>query len=728
MTIFTRTPSSNLDTLAWPLSRLNEAVEWLARRSGLWAGDQEIQPPPLSMAQADDDVVGRWLEKAVRVAALEIEAVQWTYGETAVMLQGVGPAILRLPNSEPDEPPRFLAILKKQRRLAVLGTDLVVHRVDPAWLSNQLWATEQAPYAPVVDNLIHNAGIVQMRQDNVRDFMLGELLNTRMGSGCWMLRLSPGASVQRHVANGDFKRPFAFVLGTHFIQLFLTLVGWWFIGRGALQGHFEPIWLTAWALLMFTTIPIRLLSSWESAVLSLNTSLFFKRRLLFGALQLNPEEVRHQGKGQFLSRVMESQAIESLVLSGGFAALMAVIDLISAGTVLLLGSGGWLHVGLLTLWALITVALCWRYLQQSRTWIDTTRDMTDDLVERMVGHRTRLAQERPSEWHIEEDQLLSRYLHRSETLDATRMQLMAFISRGWFIVGLAGLAFTFVFEPTQIGRLAVSVGGIFLAGQALGSIVNGISSITALLISWEQVQPLFEAAERPFATDGPSGQALNLDLVTNDETSQATASNKELIVARDLLFSYEGRVRPILQELDLTIHMGDRLLLEGGSGGGKSTLASLLVGLRQPNAGLLLLHGFDQQTVGADEWRRRIISAPQFHENHVLTETFAFNLLMGRRWPPTEEDLAEAGQVCQELGLGDLLQRMPAGFQQMVGESGWQLSHGERSRLFIARALLQQADMIVLDESFAALDPENLQMALECVLRRAKTLLVIAHP
>ena len=64
----------------------------------------------------------------------------------------------------------------------------------------------------------------------------------------------------------------------------------------------------------------------------------------------------------------------------------------------------------------------------------------------------------------------------------------------------------------------------------------------------------------------------------------------------------------------------------------------------------------------------------------------------------------------------------------MVGESGWQLSHGERSRVFIARALLQNAEMTVLDESFGALDAETLQLALECVLRRARTLIVIAHP
>ena len=65
---------------------------------------------------------------------------------------------------------------------------------------------------------------------------------------------------------------------------------------------------------------------------------------------------------------------------------------------------------------------------------------------------------------------------------------------------------------------------------------------------------------------------------------------------------------------------------------------------------------------------------------------------------------------------------------QQVGETGWQLSHGEKSRLYIARALLQGADLVVLDESFAALDPDNLQRALRCVLERARAVLVIAHP
>ncbi|HQY65281.1 MAG TPA: ATP-binding cassette domain-containing protein, partial [Polyangiaceae bacterium] len=169
-------------------------------------------------------------------------------------------------------------------------------------------------------------------------------------------------------------------------------------------------------------------------------------------------------------------------------------------------------------------------------------------------------------------------------------------------------------------------------------------------------------------------------------------------------------------------------LLQGPSGGGKSTLGALLTGLRAPETGLLLLGGLDRHTLGGHGWRQRVVAAPQFHENHVLSATFAFNLLMGRAWPARQEDLDLATTVCEELGLGGLLERMPAGLMQMVGETGWQLSHGERSRLFIARALLQRADLVVLDESFAALDPVTLERALRCVLGRARTLVVIAHP
>jgi ATP-binding cassette subfamily B protein len=210
-------------------------------------------------------------------------------------------------------------------------------------------------------------------------------------------------------------------------------------------------------------------------------------------------------------------------------------------------------------------------------------------------------------------------------------------------------------------------------------------------------------------------------------TDQAAAGTRGLLVARDVAFHYRGRPEPTLRGCSFAIQRGDRILLQGGSGSGKSTLSGLITGLREPTSGALMLGGFDHHTLGPERWRERAGGVPQFHENHVLSASMVFNMAMGRGWPPTPEDWKEIQTVCKELGLEGLLQRMPAGLQQMVGDSGWQLSHGEASRLFVARSLLQDLDVRVLDESFAALDPETFEKVLDCVLRRSPTLVVVAH-
>src|SRR5262249_19014043 len=122
--------------------------------------------------------------------------------------------------------------------------------------------------------------------------------------------------------------------------------------------------------------------------------------------------------------------------------------------------------------------------------------------------------------------------------------------------------------------------------------------------------------------------------------------HRAALEGRDLRFRYPDRGEPVLRGVDIRIGARERLLLEGSSGGGKSTLASLLAGSRVPDSGLLLLDGLDRATLGAAAWRRRVVLAPQFHENHVLIGTIAFNALMGRGWPPRPADLEEAEALC----------------------------------------------------------------------------------
>ena len=211
----------------------------------------------------------------------------------------------------------------------------------------------------------------------------------------------------------------------------LSLAAWALVGRGALGGTLDVGWLLAWALLLLTLVPVHVGSVWWQGVLGIGASALIKRRLLVGALRRDPEEVRGQGTGQILGRVIEAEAVESLVVTGGSTAVLASVELVMAGGVLALSSGGLWAVLALTAWTGFALLLAWRYANRSQDWATARVRMTNDLVERMVGHRTRLAQEPTETWHDEEDRALSAYVERSTRLDAMTLLLGGLLARGW---------------------------------------------------------------------------------------------------------------------------------------------------------------------------------------------------------------------------------------------------------------------------------------------------------
>ncbi len=740
--------SSARSDLLWRLEDLGRGLSLLAEEASLGSA----RPVEASIPQPQEPRrFGEWIEAVAGGHDLEVEEITGAYGELDALVDSAGPALLRIGSGDgrclgegaagATRDQGWILLLGATKSLfapkvRILAPDGGVYPVPKDRLTIWLKEPLDALHRPQVERLLERAEVPASRRAKAAEALLVQrLAETPLEVG-YLLRPSPSTDFRQRLSRlGTFRR-LAALVGLHGVQYALWLLSWWLIGRAALGGTLAAGWMTAWVLLLLSLVPLRMAASWLMGSLSIRAGGELKRRLLHGALSLDRDAMRHEGAGSSLGRVIEAEAVESLAIGGGLTTLTALIELPFALWVLSQGLGGGLLMGILVVVLLFGSWAGWRYRDALDRWTGQRLAMTHDLVEKMAGHRTRLAQEPERHAHRAEDLELKGYLRRLETLDRAVIRLLL-LPRSWMFLALLAVSPALALERGAGGSLALAIGGILLTQGVLAGLTGGLSTLGAAWISWSRVEPLFRAGGRAEERGLPqlalesSAALAGSRAEANRESAEdrsAVAPAPVVIHAKGLAFSYADRGRPVITDGDLTVRVGDHLLVEGPSGGGKSTLAALLVGLREPTAGTLSLGGVDRRSLGLDAWRRRVVLVPQFHDNHVLTETFAFNLLMGRGWPASSADFREALAVCRELGLGDLLARMPGGLQQMVGETGWQLSHGERSRLFLARALLQDADLLILDESFAALDPENLQLAMDCARRRGRTLMVIAHP
>lgn len=695
-----------MNNLLWPAARLNEALQALVAHALVRAATPLMASPSAEIV-ASPESLNDWLTTAARKQNVEAQPTETTYAAFERDIPAMAPALIQLPAGDGVA---FLALIPGKHPQA-LGPDLTSHRVSPSAIRTLLCGPREAAVGSEIQRILEQAAIAPESQSGARDALLRERLGSVRIGNIWLLRLAPSANFWQQLRRIGVHRRLITLAAAHTMQYAIWILAWWVVGSNVLNRSSDRSWMFLWALLLLTLVPIRVLITWLQGSVAIGGGARLKERLFVGALKLEPDSIRHQGAGQLLGRVLESEAVEALALSGGFLALMAIIELVISCFVLAAGAGGWLQTGVLIVWLAIADIIGLRYMRRNRQWTDVRLDMTHDLVENMVGHRTRLAQLPPDRWHEGEDESLEKYLKASTLMDNSTAALLAIVPRGWLVLGLISLAPAFV-RGDSAASIGIAVGGMLLAYRALRRRTSGAWQLAGAWVAWQRASVLFQAAGGPETVGSLDAAGFNA---------------QGAVQARDLSFRYSHKAPQILRGCSLRVAPGERLVLEGASGGGKSTLISLIAGLRQPDSGEVLVSGFDRQRLGDDAWRRHVAVAPQFHENHVLAETFAFNLMMGRHKLPSRSDEPQAEAICRELGLGDLLDRMPAGFLQMVGETGWQLSHGERSRLYIARALLQDADLVILDESFAALDPVTLQHALDCVVKRARSLLVISH-
>ena len=216
-----------------------------------------------------------------------------------------------------------------------------------------------------------------------------------------------------------------------------------------------------------------------------------------------------------------------------------------------------------------------------------------------------------------------------------------------------------------------------------------------------------------------------LDMATEDELDAANAPMPAIrgdVTFADVSFEYDPG-QPVLKHVTFTAPAGSTTALVGSSGSGKSTLISLVMAFNRPLSGQVLVDGHDLTTVKLHDYRKQVASVLQ--ENFLFDGTITENIAYANPHASREEIIA----ACQLAHCEEFILRFAQGYDTVVGERGIKLSGGQRQRVSIARALLAEPRILILDEATSSLDSESEEMIQDALkrLRHGRTTFVIAH-
>jgi len=292
------------------------------------------------------------------------------------------------------------------------------------------------------------------------------------------------------------------------------------------------------------------------------------------------------------------------------------------------------------------------------------------------------------------------------------------------VYGLGGLfAIQGSIEPGELAAMGLLVGRIY---QPLTGLTNARIDVLTALVSFDRVFEVLDApspivdAPDAIVLDAPEGRVtfdnvsfrypLSTEtIIPSLETPSSTVSDEDL--------------QPVIRGLDVDIAPGELVALVGPSGAGKTTITNLVPRLYDVTDGRMLVDGHDVRSLTQESLRRSIGVVVQ--DPHLFHESIAANLRYAR---PDATD-AEMEAACRAAQIHDTIERLPGGYDTVVGERGYRFSGGEKQRLSIARMLLKDPSIVILDEATSHLDSENEALVQEALAQAlsGRTAIVIAH-
>lgn len=262
-------------------------------------------------------------------------------------------------------------------------------------------------------------------------------------------------------------------------------------------------------------------------------------------------------------------------------------------------------------------------------------------------------------------------------------------------------------------------------------VLQGRLSIGYYVVLFQFVSRLMETAQafyiRLMDFSGSLASADRLQAVLEgEEIAEGTIKlpgKVESLRLSEVTFRYEGTETDVLSGVNLDFPIGRKIALVGSSGGGKSTIASLLIRFNDPTEGAVSVNGRKLTDIERDDWARKLTIV--FQEPYFFPDTIRMNLTFGM----DGVDDRQIRTLCEAMQIDKFIDSLPKGLDTELGERGITLSGGQRQRLSLVRALLRESEILLLDEATSSLDLETerqIQRKLD-ELRKGRTTIIIAH-